>query len=368
MISGLVAGAAKLAQPLLLALPPEQAHEATLVALEKGLYPRSSVTGDPRIAVEVLGLKFPNPVGMAPGFDKEGRAPDALLDIGFGFAEVGTITPLPQPGNPAPRVFRLPRDRGVINRLGFNSGGHAAALARLARRQKRGVVGINVGANKESPDRAGDYVKGIEAFAGIASYFTANISSPNTPGLRDLQAPAVLDQLLERVMAARDKIAASGGRRVPVLVKIAPDIAEQDIEPIVDRMIAHGVDGIIVGNTTLSRHGIRDVEIGREAGGLSGQPLFHRSTVMLAKVALVTRGRMPIIGVGGVYSGESALAKIEAGATLIQLYSSLIFEGIGLVDRIKLDLADAVTRAGAKNITELVGSKTNKWAAKPVEV
>lgn len=368
MISDLFSGVTKLAQPLLLMLPPEQAHEATLVALEKGLYPRSSMAADPRIAVEALGLRFPNPVGMGPGFDKEGRAPDALLDIGFGFTEVGTITPLPQPGNPAPRVFRLPRDRGVINRLGFNSGGHAAALARLARRQKRGIVGINVGANKDSADRAGDYVKGIEAFAQIASYFTVNISSPNTPGLRDLQAPAVLDQLLERVMEAREKIATSGGRRVPVLVKIAPDIAEQDIEPIVGRMIAHHVDGMIVANTTLSRHGIRDADIGRELGGLSGQPLFHRSTVMLAKVAQVTAGRMPIIGSGGVHSGESALAKIEAGATLIQLYSSLIFEGIGLVDRIKLELAEAVTRAGAKNITELIGTKTNVWAAKPVDV
>lgn len=368
MISGVISGVAKLAQPLLLMLPPEQAHEATLVALEKGLYPRSSVGADPRVAVDTLGMSFPNPVGMAPGFDKEGRVPDALLDIGFGFAEIGTITPLPQPGNPSPRVFRLPRDRAVINRLGFNSGGHAGALARLAGRRKRGIVGINVGANKEAPDRTADYVKGIEAFADIASYFTANISSPNTPGLRDLQAPAVLDQLLERVMAAREKIAIVGGRRVPVLVKIAPDIAEQDIEPIVGRMIAHGVDGIIVGNTTLSRHGLRDVEIGREAGGLSGQPLFHRSTVMLARVAQASRGRMAIIGAGGVHSGETALAKIEAGATLIQLYSSLIFEGIGLIDRIKLELAEAVTRAGARNITELVGRKTDAWAAKPMEV
>ncbi len=364
MISGLT----KLAQPLLLMLPPEQAHEATLVALEKGLYPRSSAPSDPRIAVSTLGLTFPNPIGMAPGFDKEGRVPDALLDIGFGFTEIGTITPLPQPGNPPPRVFRLPRDRGVINRLGFNSAGHAPALTRLTQRQKHGIVGINVGANKEAPDRTADYVRGIEAFAGIASYFTVNISSPNTPGLRDLQAPAVLGQLLERVMAAREQIATSGGRRVPVLVKVAPDIAEQDIEPIVDRMIANSVDGIIVSNTTLSRHGLRDVEIGREAGGLSGQPLFHRSTVMLAKVAQATRGRMPIIGSGGVHSGETALAKIEAGATLIQLYSSLIFEGIGLIDRIKLELAQAVTRAGATNITELVGRRTEEWAAKSLDV
>jgi dihydroorotate dehydrogenase len=364
MISALT----KLAQPLLLMMPPEQAHEATLAALEKGLHPCASTPDDPRIAVDVLGLRFPNPLGMAPGFDKEGRVPDALLDIGFGFTEIGTITPVPQPGNPAPRVFRLPRDKGIINRLGFNSGGHAAALARLAKRRQRGIVGINVGANKESADRAGDYVKGIEAFAHIASYFTANISSPNTPGLRDLQAPAVLDQLLERVMSARDRMATERGQRVPVLVKIAPDVAEEDIEPIVGRMIAHEVDGIVVGNTTLSRHGLRDVEVGREAGGLSGQPLFHRSTVMLAKVAQAVEGRMPIVGVGGIHSGPSALAKIEAGATLIQLYSSLIYEGIGLVDTIKEHLTAAVTRAGAKSIAELVGRKRDEWARKPVEV
>ena len=363
----MISGLSKLAQPFLLMIPPEQAHEATLVALENGLYPRASVRDDVRLAVTAFGLDFPNPIGMAPGFDKEGRVPDALINIGFGFAEIGTITPLPQPGNPSPRVFRLPRDKAIINRLGFNSGGHGPALARLGKRRRGGIIGINVGANKESPDRAGDYVKGIEAFASVASYFTANISSPNTPGLRDLQAPAVLDQLLERVMAAREVIAQRGGRRVPVLVKIAPDIAEADIEPIVGRMLAHHVDGIIVGNTTLSRQGLHDVEIGREAGGLSGQPLFHRSTVMLAKVATVVGGRMPIIGVGGIHSGETALAKFEAGATVVQLYSSLIYEGIGLVDRIKEHLIGAIDRAGAKSITELVGCKTAEWAAKTVE-
>jgi dihydroorotate dehydrogenase len=363
----MITSLSKLAQPLLLMMPPEQAHEATLVALEKGLYPRSSVPDDPRLAVHALGLDFPNPVGMAPGFDKEGRTPDALLDIGFGFAEIGTITPLPQPGNPAPRVFRLPRDKGVINRLGFNSGGHTAALARLERREKKGIVAINVGANKDSSDRTEDYVKGIEAFAGVASYFTANISSPNTPGLRDLQAPAVLDQLLERVMAAREKAAAASGRRVPVLVKIAPDVAEEDLEPIVGRMLAHAVDGIIVGNTTLSRHGLRDIEIGREAGGLSGRPLFHRSTVMLAKVARLVAGRTLLVGVGGIDSGETALAKIEAGATLVQLYSSMIYEGIGLVDRIKSHLVAAMDKEGVGSLAPFVGRRVEEWAAKPIE-
>ena len=363
----MISGLSKLAQPLLLMLPPEQAHEATLVALENGLHPRTAGPDDPRLQVKALGLDFPNPIGMAPGFDKEGRVPDALLSIGFGYTEIGTITPLPQPGNPAPRVFRLPRDNGVINRLGFNSGGHAAARARLGKRAQRGIVGINVGANKESDDRAGDYVKGIETFAAIASYFTANISSPNTPGLRDLQAPAVLDQLLERVMAAREQAAAASGRRVPVLVKIAPDVAEEDLEAIVGRMLAHNVEGLIVGNTTLSRRGLRDVEIGREAGGLSGKPLFHRATVMLAKVARLTRGRMVLIGVGGIDSGETALAKIEAGANLVQLYSSLIYEGIGLVERIKQHLVGVMAHEGITSLAPLVGRRIEEWAGQPVE-
>lgn len=358
----------KLAQPLLLMMPPEQAHEATLAAMEKGLHPRATVPDDAALKVKAMGLDFSNPIGMAPGFDKEGRVADALIDIGFGFAEIGTVTPLPQPGNPAPRVFRLPQDKGVINRLGFNSGGHTAALQRLQRRRRPGIVGVNVGANKDSPDRAGDYVKGIEAFADVASYYTCNISSPNTPGLRDLQAPAVLAQLLGRVMEAREKVVARGGRRVPIAVKIAPDVAVDDLAAIVDRMLAHSVDAIIVGNTTLSRHGLRDVEIGREAGGLSGRPLFHRSTVMLAKTAKLTKGRVTLIGVGGIDSGETALAKIEAGASLVQLYSSLIYEGIGLVDRMKAHLVSSVRAAGAKNVQDLVGRRIDEWADKPVEV
>lgn len=364
MISALT----KLAQPLLLMMPPEQAHEATLAAMEKGLYPRATVPDDAVLAVKAMGLDFPNPVGMAPGFDKEGRVADALLDIGFGFAEIGTITPLPQPGNPSPRVFRLPQDKGIINRLGFNSGGHTAALERLQKRRRPGIIGINVGANKESPDRAGDYVKGIEAFAGVASYYTVNISSPNTPGLRDLQAPAVLDQLLGRVMEAREKVVSRGGRRAPIAVKIAPDVAVEDLEAIVERMLANNVDAIIVGNTTLSRHGLRDADIGREAGGLSGKPLFHRSTVMLAKTARLTKGRVTLIGAGGIDSGETALAKIEAGATLVQLYSSLIYEGIGLVDRIKEHLARKARAAGVKRVQGLVGIRIDEWADKPVEV
>ncbi len=363
----MISGLSKLAQPLLLMLPPEQAHEATLKALEKGLYPKPSGPDDPRLAVDAFGLHFPNPVGIAPGFDKDARVPDAILGLGCGFAEIGTITPLPQPGNAAPRVFRLIRDRAVINRLGFNSGGHAAALARLQQRQPFGIVGVNVGANKESTDRAGDYVKGIAAFNNVASYFTANISSPNTPGLRDLQAPAALDALLERVMAERERLVAAGGRRVPILVKIAPDVADEDLEPILSRMLAHAVDGVIVGNTTISRHGLKDLETAREAGGISGRPLFHRSTVMLARVARITAGRMPLIGAGGIDSGETALAKIEAGASLLQLYTGMIYEGVGLIDTIKQHLTAAIGMAGVPNLSALVGSRIEEWAAKPLE-
>ena len=364
----MLAGLSRLAQPLLLALPPEQAHEATLRSLEAGLYPRADGPDDPRIGVDLWGLSFPNPIGISAGFDKDARVPDAVLGLGCGHAEVGTVTPLPQPGNPSPRVFRLIRDRAIINRLGFNSCGHAVTLARLERRRTAnkpaGIVGVNVGANKNSADRTDDYVKGIEAFGGVASYFMVNISSPNTPGLRDLQAPAALDELLSRVMAAR---AGLGKTRVPILVKIAPDVAEADLEPILDRMMRHGVDGITISNTTLSRAGLRDVETGRESGGLSGRPLFARSTAMLARAYQITGGRVPLIGSGGIDSGETALAKIEAGASLLQLYTGLIFEGASLIGRIKRHLTAAVDAAGASSITDLVGRRADEWARRPVE-
>jgi dihydroorotate dehydrogenase len=363
----MISGLSRLAQPLLMMLPPEQAHEATLKALEKGLYPRPAEPDDPRLAVKAFGLDFPNPLGLSAGFDKDARVPDAVLGLGFGFAEIGTVTPLPQPGNPAPRVFRLIRDRAVINRLGFNSGGHAAALARLERRKARGIAGINIGANKDSADRPGDYVEGIAAFYGHASYFTVNISSPNTPGLRDLQAPAALDELLGRVMAERARLMAGGRPRVPILVKVAPDMAEEDLEPIVERMLAHGVDGIIVANTTVSRHGLKDEITAREPGGISGRPLFHRSTVMLARVARITAGRVPLIGSGGIDSGETALAKIEAGASLLQLYTGLVFEGVGMIDTIKEHFVSAVGAAGAGSLSRLVGRRIDEWADRPVE-
>jgi dihydroorotate dehydrogenase len=362
MLSGLY----QLARPLLFALPPEDAHEVTLRSLERGLHPRSFAPDHPALRVTFAGLEMPNPVGIAAGFDKDARVPDAVLAMGCGFAEIGTVTPLPQPGNPRPRVFRLVPDRALINRLGFNNGGHAAALVRLRRRTGAGIVGVNIGANKDAADRVADYVRGLEAFTEVASYFTVNISSPNTPGLRDLQAPAALDELLGRLMQAREALAAAGKPKRPIVVKIAPDIAEEDIGPVAERLLAHGVDGIAVSNTTLTRPGLTD-PAAREAGGLSGRPLFHRSTVMLARVHQATGGRIPLIGIGGIDSGETALAKIEAGASLVQLYTGLIYEGPALIGCIKQHLAAAVRRAGISSIAQLTGTRAGEWAAKPLD-
>lgn len=356
----------ELARPLLFALDPEQAHEVTLRSLEAGLYPRATKPDDPRLGVKLWGMALPNPIGIAAGFDKDARVPDAMLRIGFGFAEIGTVTPRPQAGNPRPRVFRLIGHRAIINRLGFNNGGHDAALRRLQRRPKLGVVGVNIGANKETADRAADYVLGIEAFYEVASYFTVNISSPNTPGLRDLQAPAALDDLLGRVMAARERRIAAGGRRVPVVVKIAPDVAEEDLPAITRRMLDHAVDGIAVSNTTLARPGLTMTTLAQQAGGLSGRPLFSRSTAMLARVYKLTEGRVPLIGIGGIDSPEAALAKIQAGATLIQLYTGLVYEGPGLIDRIKEYLVESAQCAGAESVSALVGTKADEWAHRPL--
>jgi dihydroorotate dehydrogenase len=355
----------RLARPALFALEPEAAHEVTLKALERGLHPRPLGADDPVLRQNIFDLDFPNPLGIAAGYDKDARVPDAVLAMGCGFAEVGTLTPQPQLGNAKPRVFRLVADRGLINRLGFNNGGHAAALARLeARKGRGGIVGVNIGANKDSADRSGDYVEGVEAFNAVASYFTVNISSPNTPGLRDLQAPAALDELLARIMAARARLVAAGGLRRPIIVKIAPDIAEEDIAPICERLAAHGVDGIAVSNTTLTRDGVKDPQA-QEAGGLSGRPVFRRSTIMLARVFRSTGGKIPLIGIGGIDSGESALEKIEAGATLLQLYTGLIYEGPGLIGEIKTHLAREVRRSGQSNLSALCGRKAEHWAALP---
>ena len=350
-----------LGQALLLALDPERAHDLTLKTLELGVYPRSFGPDDPRLKQTVFGLDFPNPIGMAPGFDKDARVPRQLLEMGFGFVEVGTLTPRAQSGNPAPRVFRSRKDAAIVNRLGFNNEGQEAALRRLSDYPPRGIVGVNLGANRDSPDRIADYAEGITRMAPVASYFTINISSPNTPGLRDLQAPRKLDALLGKVQAARKAL---GPKAPPLLVKLAPDLADADL-PEVTRVIEQNeADGIIVSNTTLARDGVRDQELIREAGGLSGRPAFLRTTRMLARVYQATEGRLPLIGVGGIDSGGAALAKIEAGASLVQLYTGLVFEGPDLLLRIKSTLLRAMARENADSLKPLIGKSAAEWSEK----
>lgn len=358
----------QLARPALLVLDPETAHEATLRALEMGLYPADRATDPSTLAVRLGDLALSNPLAIAAGFDKDARVPDAILGLGCGFAEIGTVTPLPQAGNTKPRIFRLISERAVINRLGFNNGGHVAALSRLKARMARGgVVGVNIGANKDAADRTGDYVTGITTFYDVASYFTVNISSPNTPGLRDLQAPAALDELLGRVMEAREAQIAAGKPRRPIVVKIAPDIAEADIPAITERLAAHKVDAIAATNTTLARPSVDQNPTSKKAGGLSGRPLFHRSTAMLARIHQATGGKIPLVGIGGIDSPETALAKIEAGASLLQLYTGLIYEGPSLIGRIKQHLDATCRMRGVANIQAITGMRAAEWASKPLD-
>ena len=351
-----------LGQALLQALDPERAHDLAVKSLELGLYPRAAQPDDKRLAQKLFGLDFANPVGMAAGFDKNARVPRELLAMGFGFVEVGTLTPLAQGGNPSPRIFRSASDRAIINRLGFNNEGQEAALARLKARAP-GIVGVNIGAGRDSKDRVGDYVLGVERMGGVASYFTVNISSPNTPGLRDLQAPEALAALLARVQVARQKMPSKPVTGRPaLLVKLAPDLADADLPEIVRVIVSHGVDGIVVSNTTLAREGLKDAAFAREAGGLSGRTLFAPSTRMLARVYRLTEGKLPLIGVGGIDSGPTALAKIEAGASLLQLYTGLVFEGPGLIGRIKQALVAAMENAGSKSLAPLVGRRAAEWS------
>src|SRR4051794_8466886 len=344
-----------LARPFMGLLAPESAHRLAITGLKLAPLPPAAEE-DGRLAVRAFGLNFPNPVGMAPGFDKHAEVPDALLRVGFGFVEIGTVTPLAQPGNPRPRLFRLNPDEAVINRLGFNSEGADAVLVRLAARANEGgIVGVNVGANKDSADRIGDYVRQIEMFAPVASYFTCNISSPNTPGLRDLQQGKVFDELLSRVMEARARISRNAGI-TPVLIKIAPDLSLNELDDIVGAARRHRVDGMVIGNTTLARPAsLRDQTTAKEAGGLSGRPLFALATRMLAETYVRVEDAFPLIGVGGIDSGPTALAKVRAGASLVQLYSALVFRGLALVNEIKTELSQAMQRGGHLRLDELVG-------------
>ena len=350
-----------LVRPWLLKLDPETAHRLTIQALAHLPLPPGK-PDDPRLAVSAFGLAFPNPLGLAAGFDKHGEAVDAMLALGFGFVEVGTVTPRPQPGNPRPRLFRLTEDHAVINRFGFNSEGHAAVRDRIARRHKRGgIVAINLGANKDSHDRAADYVEGIKAFGPLAQFFVVNVSSPNTPGLRDLQRDQALDDLIARVLDARDEIAAECGPK-PVILKIAPDLSLDELDAIIRICRARNIDGLGISNTTISRPAeLHDQHLAKEIGGLSGRPLFARSTRMLAQAYLRVERQFPLIGIGGIDSAATAMAKIEAGASLIELYSALVFKGPRLVTEIKDGLIARVAESG-RQLADATGAGAGDWA------
>ncbi|MGE0724360.1 MAG: quinone-dependent dihydroorotate dehydrogenase [Alphaproteobacteria bacterium] len=344
------------ALPLLRALPAERAHDLTLWLLERGLAPAPrSRPDDPRLAIDLWGRRFANPVGLAAGFDKDARVPDAMLRFGFGFVETGTVTPLPQSGNPRPRLFRLAEDRAVINRMGFNNGGLAAYVARLrARRGRGGIVGANVGKNKDQADAVADYVAGIAAAAPVADYLVVNVSSPNTPGLRDLQRREPLMALARAALDARARAVPTDAP--PLLLKVAPDLTPEQRDDVAAVALESGVDGLIVGNTTISRPAdLRGTARG-EAGGLSGRPLKALSLEVLGDLHRRTGGRLPIVGVGGIESGEDAYARIRAGASLVQLYSALVYAGPGLVGRIKADLAALLARDGFARLADAVGA------------
>lgn len=346
----------RLARPILFALDPEAAHSMAILALRAGLAGGSPAPDPPELAVRVMGLDFPNPIGIAAGFDKNAVVADALLKSGFGFSEAGTVTPEPQAGNPRPRLFRLGSDGAIINRLGFNNQGLARFKARLAARRaarRPGIVGANIGANRDQTDAGADYVTGVRELHGLADYLVINISSPNTPGLRDLQERSALDGLLARVLAARGE---AGPGVTPILLKIAPDLDRDQCRDIAEVALKHGIDGMIVSNTMLGRPDGLAGKHRRQQGGLSGRPLFDPSTRLLGEIYRLTGGRLPLIGVGGVASGADAYAKIRAGASLVQLYSALVFEGPGLVHDIKRALLGHLKADGFACLADAVGT------------
>ncbi len=347
-----------IARTFIHAMDPEAAHNATIKALKAGFTGCiGTVKDDPSLATSVFGLAFPNPVGLAAGFDKNADVVAGAQKMGFGFTEAGTVTPKPQAGNPKPRLFRLSADRAVINRFGFNNEGLDYFEARLkALPANRGLVGANVGANKDADDRTADYVTGINRLYGLSDYFTVNISSPNTPGLRALQSKEALEDLVGRVLEARTEKIAQGHARIPILVKIAPDLQSDDIDDIAAVARETDIDGLIVSNTTITRPDSLMSPSRGEAGGLSGTPLMKPSTDVLSAVYKATEGKVPLIGVGGIASGEDAYAKIRAGASLVQLYSMLVYEGPALVTRVKRGLTAALKRDGFTSVADAVGA------------
>ena len=339
-----------LLRPLIFALDAEHAHGLSLFALRAMPARSGAAPADAALRTRIANLDFPNPVGLAAGYDKDALAPGALLRLGFGFVEVGTLTPLAQEGNPRPRLFRLAEDRAVINRMGFNNGGQEAALQRLSAGKPRGILGVNIGANKDATDRIADYTRGVRTMAPVADYLTVNISSPNTPGLRALQDRAALDDLLAQVMEAR------GPLGPPIFLKVAPDLEPADIDDIAAAVVAHHVDALIVSNTTISRPPLRSPHA-KEGGGLSGAPLRELALQRLRDFRKATGGALPLIGVGGIASADDAYARIRAGASLIQLYSALVYEGPGLARRIAEGLKALLARDGFANVAQAVGAE-----------
>lgn len=341
---------------LLHRLDPERAHGLSLAALQMRLAPLPGQITSPALATSLAGITLPNPLGLAAGYDKNAVALAPLSRTGFGFLEVGAVTPRPQPGNPRPRLFRLSEDNGVINRFGFNNDGMAAMAARLSHRPRGGVIGLNLGANKDSDNRADDFGQVLARCTAHLDFATVNVSSPNTEKLRDLQGKSALSALLNDVMAVRGALS----RPIPVFLKIAPDLTIAELRDVAEAATDAGIDAIIATNTTLDRHGLNSVH-GPEAGGLSGAPLFEKSTRVLAQLAHITEGRVPLIGVGGVGSAEQAYAKIRAGAGAVQLYSAMVYQGLSLIPRILDGLETLLARDGFSNVAEAVGTKTEDW-------
>jgi dihydroorotate dehydrogenase len=344
--------AARLGAKAMRLLEPEAAHRATVRLMASPFAPRFLVRADPMLRTRIAGIDVPNPLGLAAGFDKNAEVPDAMLRLGFGFVEVGAVTPRAQPGNDRPRVFRLVEDEAVVNRYGFNNDGLGAVAARLARRRRKGVVGVNLGANKDSPDRAADYVEGVIGLEGLVDFYTVNVSSPNTPGLRALQDSAALGDLLQRVVAARDGLKV----KAPLFLKIAPDLTDAEKADIADAAATHKVDALIVANTTLTRPSSLKSRHSSESGGLSGKPLFAPSTALLAEFHRALRGAVPLIGVGGVSSAEDAYAKIRAGASFVQLYTALIYQGPALIAEIVEGLPQLLKRDGFARVADAAGA------------
>jgi dihydroorotate dehydrogenase len=344
------------ARPFMYQLSPECAHNLSLTALRWGFGPKFPATDDAALKITVWGQEFPNPLGLAAGYDKNAGVIGPMLDMGFGFVEVGTITPKPQPGNPKPRLFRLDEDHGVINRLGFNSQGAEVAARNLAAWRtggRPGIVGVNIGKNKESADAGADYAAAAGRLAGYGDYLVMNISSPNTPGLRDLQAVAELETLIDAVGAALE---GQEGPRPPVLVKIAPDLSDETLADVAALALAGRMDGLIIANTTIERPDSLRSRDKNEAGGLSGRPLYALSTRVLGECWRATSGKVPLIGVGGIGSAQEAYGKIRAGASLVGLYSCLVFEGPALVPRILSGLGPLLRADGFTTVSEAVGA------------